>query len=453
MGAAILPQNFLLIIAALGLLGGCVAIFIGRRGVRVGDHPICHRCGFDLVGLPVGGAVCSECGADLKKRRAVLIGHHRKRWAHLLLGLFVVVVCVIFLGRRGADALQEVNWYRLSPNWVLIRETYSSNSQTRDSALEELAHRTGAGELDGADLGPLLDRALQIQADEKVPWVEGWGQIIEAARASKRLSDDKWIAYAQHAISLQLDLRPRVRRGDLLIAELSHPPARVGGITGGFPATIKMGSPMTGAQWAIDTRLDGPRFYFSFGSFRQSELLGLSVSASDLKDGPQTTQFPISVLVYEPTDQMPPKLLFTQNLQLNGKWTLIPASQPSVALVVDPKLRAAVRASILTRQTWLERFSDPGLAKKRAILSFESYPPIDCAFDVILRSGGREWKAGEITATNGIAGKSELVDVPRDHVDVILRPNAALAAESTTMSRIWGEEVAIPNVKVVDDQK
>ncbi|HYO10382.1 MAG TPA: hypothetical protein VER17_15540 [Tepidisphaeraceae bacterium] len=49
--------------------GALVLLVLGMRGRRVDDHPVCRRCGFDLVGPPGGTATCSECGADLVDRR------------------------------------------------------------------------------------------------------------------------------------------------------------------------------------------------------------------------------------------------------------------------------------------------------------------------------------------------------------------------------------------------
>jgi ribosomal protein L37E len=65
--------GFLVQLTLLTLLG-VVIFWRGMRGRRVGDdHPFCRRCGFDLFGLPPGRDVCTECGADLKRRSWVSI--------------------------------------------------------------------------------------------------------------------------------------------------------------------------------------------------------------------------------------------------------------------------------------------------------------------------------------------------------------------------------------------
>ena len=54
------------LVESLSLFGlSLAATVVALRGRRVGDHPYCRRCGFDLFGKPPGSTVCSECGADL----------------------------------------------------------------------------------------------------------------------------------------------------------------------------------------------------------------------------------------------------------------------------------------------------------------------------------------------------------------------------------------------------
>ncbi len=60
----LLPSLFTL--AAVGLIAGGALVAVGLRGRRVGDHPHCRRCGFDLHGLPVGFGRCPECGATVE---------------------------------------------------------------------------------------------------------------------------------------------------------------------------------------------------------------------------------------------------------------------------------------------------------------------------------------------------------------------------------------------------
>src|SRR5438045_6693447 len=94
------------LIASLALFGvSLVATLIALRGRRVDDHPHCRRCGFDLFGKPAESSLCSECGADLAKRKAVRIGRRERR-----LRLLVVAVPALLLsvGWTGWDGWRRV---------------------------------------------------------------------------------------------------------------------------------------------------------------------------------------------------------------------------------------------------------------------------------------------------------------------------------------------------------
>ena len=67
---------FVLFVVLLGVLIGGTLMFVGWRGQRIGDHPYCRKCGFDLFGRPDGTKVCGECGFPLDAKRAILISTH-----------------------------------------------------------------------------------------------------------------------------------------------------------------------------------------------------------------------------------------------------------------------------------------------------------------------------------------------------------------------------------------
>jgi hypothetical protein len=48
-------------------IAGAALLFVGLRGRRLDDHPLCRRCGFDVFGTPEPQTACPECGADLPK--------------------------------------------------------------------------------------------------------------------------------------------------------------------------------------------------------------------------------------------------------------------------------------------------------------------------------------------------------------------------------------------------
>src|SRR5438552_5497377 len=83
-------------LAIAALLSGVWLLVIGVRGRRVGDHPHCRRCGFDLFGLPNTSSRCPECGANLTVRRSTVTGARRSRSFSLGIGLLLALLSITF---------------------------------------------------------------------------------------------------------------------------------------------------------------------------------------------------------------------------------------------------------------------------------------------------------------------------------------------------------------------
>lgn len=129
----------------LGLLGstalGAVLVVIGLRGRRINDHPICRFCGFDLEGVVPGGVTCPECGAGLKRERAVRIGQRRRRPVVITVGAAAALLpasligVVLFATLTGA----ELNTYK--PLGLLLWEARSGGARASAAAAEEIHGR------------------------------------------------------------------------------------------------------------------------------------------------------------------------------------------------------------------------------------------------------------------------------------------------------------------------
>src|SRR4051812_25169022 len=100
-------------------LAGAVLAWVGWRGGRVGDHPACRRCGFDLFGRPEGSRVCPECGTDLERPRATVAGVRTRRPSLLLAGAAVALAGGV---RLTSDLRREVapDPNAFKPTWWLV---------------------------------------------------------------------------------------------------------------------------------------------------------------------------------------------------------------------------------------------------------------------------------------------------------------------------------------------
>jgi hypothetical protein len=204
-------------------------IVCGIRGVRIGDHPVCRRCGFDLFGSPAGTVVCGECGADLARRRAIRIGHRRKRGGVLLAGILLMGVILGVGGTTEYANTKHVNGWHYAPQWYVLREAQSANAGWRSPALVELSARLKRGALSTPELDRALSAGLACQGDLSRPWDPAWGDFIEDANDAGRLSPELWRRYAQQAIAEppSVSIPRRLHPGETVDWQLNMPAARL----------------------------------------------------------------------------------------------------------------------------------------------------------------------------------------------------------------------------------
>ena len=198
---------------------GCGLTAAGLRGRRTDDHPLCRRCRFDLTGRPTTAERrCPECGADLARPRAVVVGHRRRRTALLTGGLAVSVPTLTLIVTAFYRLSTRDYWYPYAPVFYLASEARAADSSRHDPAMAEVVRRSKAGTLSDWDCRRLADTALACQGDPAQPWDDAWGDLLERFRAEGRLADERWARYAMQALagSLDVEVRPVVRSGDPL---------------------------------------------------------------------------------------------------------------------------------------------------------------------------------------------------------------------------------------------
>lgn len=158
-------------ISLAGLIAGVVLLLIGLRGRRVGDHPHCRRCGFDLCGRPVGTHLCGECGASLDAPRAIEIGLRQRRPAIVLLGLIAVASCGTFIAPNISPtfAAARVALARVEGGFIerrLAAQLHDVDPTRRAAAWRELWARVKADAIGSAGTRAIGEAALDDRIDE-----------------------------------------------------------------------------------------------------------------------------------------------------------------------------------------------------------------------------------------------------------------------------------------------
>ena len=150
----------------LGFLGGTALlvpastlIFFGGKGRRVGDHPHCRHCGFDLFGKPPESTRCSECGTDVANPQSVVVGVRQVRRRLVLAGLFSLILGLMMAGEAGHEYANHADLYRFLPTWWLLWDLDSP--ATRNRAEGTLHDRLYSGSLTHGQAEQVAQRALK----------------------------------------------------------------------------------------------------------------------------------------------------------------------------------------------------------------------------------------------------------------------------------------------------
>ena len=108
---------WLALLPILLLALGVAVLVRGLRGRRVDDHPICRKCGFDLVGRPAGSDRCPECGADLTRTHAIRDGRHIRQRGLIATGSFLILFVLANAIFAAWVVFPQFAWRHYAPVW------------------------------------------------------------------------------------------------------------------------------------------------------------------------------------------------------------------------------------------------------------------------------------------------------------------------------------------------
>jgi hypothetical protein len=193
---------------------GAVLAWLGRRGAASGSHPVCTQCGFDLYRLPLDTPRCPECGQDILADGGIRIGHRQPIGPLVAAGAALLVLgggLSLFHLRQEWPQVNGAPFKTVS--W-LAADVVSADDRLRGRAAAELIARLRAGRLTVDQGDRLAGRLLPLQADPAVAWDTRWGDVVQAAREARRLSDRPWRQYLVQTMQVTARVRPRVRTDD-----------------------------------------------------------------------------------------------------------------------------------------------------------------------------------------------------------------------------------------------
>ena len=471
-------MSWLLATTLAGGLAGLGLLAIGLRGTRIDRHPLCRRCCYDLFGMWPGAASCPECGNDLTRARSLRKGNRRRRPPLLIAGCGLLIVAVSIGGALGWGAATKFDWNQAKPVWLLVHETKVTDTPTVSAALTELHSRYSANRLDHEAAMRLVQRGIDVQEDSSQLWLPGWGNLVEAAWIDGLLTDDQKSNYARHCAPSQLEVRPTVRAGDPIPIDLVVPPrlgdnflfylkvelvgATIDGqharstrrnsrtnrpIKGDYSASGITVGPLRFSEQAFKTLASGTHAIQT--SWRLKVLDHQAVQKRLIQIRKKIREGSVSMDELELTDPV----LVEWTIECEAQFQVIRQTEESVSFFEDESLYPAVQKAV--RAVGVQNLGSVlGGPHLDVYVAIEG-APVDLAFLVLVRSGGREWPITSIATSAGddwcqVQSGAGAPGFPNSvtSVDVVLRSDLDVARRTATLKRVWKGEIVISNVAI-----
>ncbi len=430
-------------------------IYRSLKGRRVDNHPLCRRCGFDLIGTLPSSNICPECGRDVSSARSRLEGHRVRRHGLAIMSSLVFMFSAIWLAAIVEIRGGKVRVIELEPTAWLIHQVKSVDPKTRDVAFAELMSRFNRSKLSNAQIKEFAEIALNAQGDVNKQWWPDWGDWLERSQRLRKLSPEQWNRYLRQSIVLELQARNPIYGDDPLPVKLRQTGRRIGRSGAIFQIVGSWGELHAGKATVNDFCGSGarpppmmtfPTVARANGWINRTTDSAVSVPGESLPDGRQRISAVFHAIIRERAGSGSLDLLHEVDVNISTD-VVHKAGKANIQLEPDTAKAALVEGSLGMPPVRVWGWDD------RVALAFRiDRPPVDLAFDIIVRADGIEWSIGSLTVKHGgwfsARTQRELTGFYAKKLDVILRPSPDAALYTIDMERIWGQEIILRGITV-----
>ncbi|MBN1343819.1 MAG: hypothetical protein JXQ73_14140 [Phycisphaerae bacterium] len=431
---------------------GAVLVMMGMWPRRRGTTPYCRACGYDLTSIDSGR--CPECGIPLTAKIVVRGVRRRKRGLIAVGGAFFVLALASVGWRfRGTD------WYRFRPTAWVIGDLRSGDWEIVGKALKEFRQRIASDSLSASQVARLMDVCLREQvAEPPSPIVGQLMDLVERCRLRGVLSETQQAQYLRQMVDLRLLVRPRVALGDPVPYRVEYEPRVSYPLASSLTCSQVLldGKPAASPGWAsVDLLRRSERHagFFPFGSGDEQQLKALLPVATP---GVHQLALVMRVRIGRPSPRAAPthcQWFHEADVALTETFEVVSANpQTCIRLIKDDALRASLQ-SYLTPCVFKHGVGSD--CEVRGYIDADPLP-VNVAFEVFVRSGGKEHSVGHVAVSRdgGASSKSPIAGrvgtaLP-SRCDIILRSSAEVARQSLDLFEIWRGELVYENVPFED---
>jgi hypothetical protein len=436
------------VVAVLSLL----ALAFAWYGRRVDDHPLCRKCRFDLFALPETTTNCPECGRNIRAPRATRIGHRQARRPLLTAGLLLFVLSGAALGLLVTARVRGIDTLRYQPTWMVRNAANSTDAPLSDRAYTELLRRIKSGTAHAADIAPVVDHTLDLQAYAQKPWRATMGDFVEQAWLADAVGEERWNRYLRQMMQscIDFEFRDRVSRTGSFCKAFTMRPPRGG--------SVKRFDPDLWVTFDYDFPNGltyGPSQLRPISSFYSRGYESIKPYSGRLKDGPHTLRVTFRGTLTASDD--PKSRNVDVQFTMDRPWTLSDA--PSALPIDDPSKADEIRRCVKIGFSY-----QYGSLGPMPVITVTS-PPCAVAWDIKIGDPGApdaEEPFGRpkpnVTCDAGQTATADLffsgVRLPRDAqtITVTLTPSRSAAERSTSLKTYWNGTLVFKDIPVRGDE-
>ena len=374
------------------------------------------------------------------------------------------------------DGVDAAGWGQPNPNRKPSKRPAKFNAEAGSKnvlfecwplgqLIYKMLHDEGKGLLSKDQQDELVELILKRQADRTLPWRTKMGNVIEKRWVAGKLNRELWERYTAQLIDgfYAIKVRPRIVIGTPagVNLQLENQTVRCGS---GKHITfeVRETNRVTKIGATIIGRNDIPGT-IPLGQKGGRQTMGSSNNFGkqmweSIRPGKQKITFEAQLAIVESStsdkkDQQ--EVFVSRKVTFESETTFLPPGQTTVNISTDPAMEAEVDRSITIKRIETNPAVNPSTDNKyyaNVILDITSRP-IDIAFNIILKDGDNEYKAGSIAAAaEKKTGLNCMAFIPADlsgkRIDVILRPAPDEAEQTVDLFEIWGEEIVFKDVLV-----
>lgn len=204
-----------LVVLGSMVVGG-ILIWLGMLGRRINRNPQCTWCRFDLNGVYPGVVTCPECGAGLKRAKAVRMGVRKRMPMVVGVGGVMVVAPMLAIGAIVYSLISGSALNARKPAWLLMTEARLLGDTHAATVAKELLDRMVTKKFSKEDSERAIALALDIQGDRNRQWSDAWGEIIDRGEVDKTLTDEQRNLYRKQSAEFALRTREVLKGGETL---------------------------------------------------------------------------------------------------------------------------------------------------------------------------------------------------------------------------------------------